>query len=223
MIVCEIGQNHCGDMDLAKWLIKMAKYSGGDLAKFQLYDSQKLYGEYQPTELTREQATELFEYGKTEDIEVFFSVFDVERVGWCEEMGVKRYKLACYWGRKAKLVATIDKTRKPVIISENREIPGRIIPKTKVSWLYCVRQYPTPLDELHLRTVCYEEYDDDFDGFSDHTIGLDTAKIAIARGAKIIEKHFAVDHHIGVDAPWSMTPEELKELRRWYDLVQTVL
>ena len=95
VIVAEIGQNHCGDMNLARQLIRLAKENGADLCKFQLYDSKKLYGEYQPTELTFEQAKDLFEYGYLWDIEVFFSVFDVERVKWCKEIGAKRYKIAC--------------------------------------------------------------------------------------------------------------------------------
>ena len=90
MIVAEIGQNWCGDHLLGLKLIDEAKWGGADLAKFQLYDSEKLYGEHQSTELTREMATAFFQYGQLQGIEVFFSVFDVERVKWCEEMGVKR-------------------------------------------------------------------------------------------------------------------------------------
>ena len=30
----------------------------------------------------------------------------------------------------------------------------------------------------------------DFDGYSDHTLGIEMCLIAISRGAKIIEKHF---------------------------------
>jgi len=60
-------------------------------------------------------------------------------------------------------------------------------------------------------------------GFSDHTIGLDAAKIALARGAHIIERHFAIDHQTGVDAEWSMTPSELKELKRFETIVKGAL
>ena len=54
---------------------------------------------------------------------------------------------------------------------------------------------------------------DEYDGFSDHTIGLDYAKLAIDRGATIIEKHFTLDKNLpGCDQAASMTPSELKEL-----------
>ena len=43
-IIAEIGQNHNGDMMLAKELIHAAKESGADIAKFQLFDALKTFG-----------------------------------------------------------------------------------------------------------------------------------------------------------------------------------
>lgn len=53
-------------------------------------------------------------------------------------------------------------------------------------------------------------------GYSDHTPGLDAAKITLARGAEIIEKHFILNRFIPApDLAWSMLPDGLKELARW--------
>ena len=41
-LIAEIGQNHNGDLDLAKELIRLAKESGADVAKFQVYDAKEL-------------------------------------------------------------------------------------------------------------------------------------------------------------------------------------
>jgi sialic acid synthase SpsE len=61
-------------------------------------------------------------------------------------------------------------------------------------------------------------------GFSDHTIGLDCAKIALARGAKIIEKHFCLEHNpLYSDNDWAMLPSELKELRRFETICHQVI
>jgi sialic acid synthase SpsE len=218
LIVAEIGQNFT-DMWMAKDLISLAYKGGADLAKFQLFDSVKLYGEYQDTELTKEQASELFAYGKVIGIEVFFSVFDVERVKWCEEMGVKRYKLAYSQRRNPELIKTLMSLRREVIISDDTPtmlIPsGKIPPISKV--LQCVPKYPARIQDYKLKQFGA------FDGISDHTIGLDCAKIAISRGAKIIEKHFCFNHQTGVDAEWSMDYDELKELRRFYDICTDIL
>lgn len=202
MIVAEIGQNHCGDMELAKTLIGLAKVCGADLVKFQLYNHKAIYknnGHVPNVELSYEQAELLFAYGKQIGMEVFFSVFDIERIKWCEKMGVSRYKVG--YGRRddTELLDAIKDTNKPIIVSSDR-FQG-------IDTLYCVPEYPAEeVDFTNLHT---------FNGFSDHTIGLEAAKVAIDMGADIIEKHFASRHDLGVDAPWSMTPKELKELVRY--------
>lgn len=213
LIIAECGQNFCGNMELAKKLISLAKENGADLVKFQLYDHNILYKDHPEipdVALSFDEANMLFDYGEEVGIEVFFSVFDVERVKWCEEIGVKRYKVAYSQSYNIDLLRAIRAANKPILISSDGYQLGQT--------LYCVPQYPVKLSELHLGDVDFNKL-----GFSDHTIGLDAAKIALARGAQIIEKHFAIDHQTGVDAQWSMTPEELKELVRWSRVVNGVL
>jgi len=225
LIVCEIGQNHCGNLDLALDLIVKAHESGADLVKFQLYDHNKLYADHPEIPdagLSFEQARFLFNAGEHEGIEVFFSVFDEERVKWCEEIGVKRYKIAARVDDD-KLLAAIAETKKPVIASVSPHYPR------DKKWsqafynldlLYCASKYPSPLQSLRFNHV---DYTLEYQGFSDHTIGLDAAKIALARGARIIEKHFAEDHKTGIDAEWSMDEKELRELVRFKNVVSKVL
>ena len=212
MIIAEIGQNFLGLMDLATDLIRLAKDNGADLAKFQLYDHKKLYGDKDipNVELSFEQAKGLFEYGKQVGIEVFFSVFDVERVKWCEEIGVKRYKIASLLDDDT-VINAVKATGRDIIEST---ASGRRFPYPHKA-LYCPSGYPqTNIDLRNLRWA---------DGFSDHTLNLTASKVAISRGAQIIEKHFAIDHETGIDAKWSMTPDELRELKRWADVCKQVL
>ena len=220
MIIAEIGQNFVGDIGLAEHLISEAYRGGADLAKFQLYDSKKLYGEYQDTELTFPQARGLFEYGEKTGIEVFFSVFDVERVKWCEKIGVKRIKVACNQLGNNPLLEKIGGTGKHVIVSCRVTPPPLHTDLRMVSFLYCIPHYPAQYGELLFDKIGLGS---SFHGFSDHTIGLDASKIALSRGAEIIEKHFAINHQTGVDAPWSMTFEELRELARFSSVVKQVL
>ena len=50
-------------------------------------------------------------------------------------------------------------------------------------------------------------------GYSDHTIGIDTCLLAIARGAKIIEKHVYLDgFNNGPDKDVSISFDNLKIL-----------
>jgi sialic acid synthase SpsE len=211
LIISEIGQNFCGDIKLAKEMIKLSKDNGATLAKFQLYDSVELYGKKQNTELSKSQAKELFEYGKNIHIPVFFSVFDVERIKWCEEFGVRFLKIA-FSQKDNKGIWNAIPSHMEVFVSCNS-------PHYDYTTLYCVPKYPAKLSDVHFNMVNFKEYC----GFSDHTIGLTASKVALSRGAFWIEKHFCIDHQTGVDAKWSMTPDELRELVEWDNEVQKCL
>lgn len=216
-IIAEIGQNHNGDMDIAVELIRAAKKNGADVVKFQVYDAKKIFPkenyewyEYNcRTELSRAQVELLAKECKEIGIEFIASVFDVERISWLEEIGVKRYKIASRSIFDKPLVDAIAKTKKPLIVSlgywNSDEFP-QINTMAKVDYLYCVPQYPAPLSELKLGSVNFTRYS----GFSDHTLGITAAIVALSRGAKIIEKHFTIDRKMyGPDHICSMTPEEL--------------
>ena len=41
-VIAEIGWNHCGDMEIAKQMIKSAKESGAEYAKFQTWSVKNL-------------------------------------------------------------------------------------------------------------------------------------------------------------------------------------
>lgn len=219
-IIAEIGQNHNGDMKMAKDLIRAAKDGGADVAKFQVYEAQALFPkEGNPwydyncrTELSRAQVDELANECARLNIEFMASVFDLERVDWLEAIGVKRYKVASRSVRETALMERLVATGKPLIVSlgmwSEKEFPviRSVVP---VDFLYCISKYPTPLNDLQLKRVDFNRYA----GFSDHSIGIGGSLAAIALGARIIEKHFTLDKSLyGPDHSGSMTPEELRAL-----------
>lgn len=221
MIIAEIGQNHNGDMPLAAELIHSAKEYGADVAKFQLYDARALFPkegndwfDYNcKTELSRDQAGYLAEECRRAGIEFMASVFDVERASWLEDIGVIRHKVASCSVRDSQLLTALAATGKPIVVSlgmwDQPEFP-RIEAPGGVEFLYCVSKYPTPLGDVNLGRVDFEKYA----GFSDHTIGINAAIAALARGARIIEKHYTLDKAMyGPDHAGSMTPSELAALR----------
>lgn len=83
-----------------------------------------------------------------------------------------------------------------------------------VSLLHCTSQYPTPMGEVNLRAM--DTLQAAFGltiGYSDHTQGDLVAIAAVARGAKIIEKHFTTDRTLaGPDHAASLEPGELKRM-----------
>ncbi len=217
MIIAEIGQNHNGNMSLAKELIYMAKEGGAEFVKFQLYDSEKLYETKQVSELSQMQAYQLFDYAeKTLKINCIFSVFDFKRVQWCKEIGVRWLKIAYSKQTDTEL---IDACRKVVnsrlIVSVSLDNPIE-----KVSKLYCVPKYPARISDCRFGDV---PFGTKIAGFSDHTIGIEASKLAIALGAYYIEKHFCWDHSIGVDAPWSMDFHQLQELKAYENYIGAMM
>ena len=218
-LIAEIGQNHNGDLDLAKQLIKLAKESGADVAKFQVYDAKKLFDssdknkwyEYNcKTELTKDQLYYLAEYSDNLNIEFMASVFDTKRIEWLEDIGVKRYKIASRSIYDEELIECLINTGKPLIASlgmwKGDNLPN-LNSKQDIDYLHCISNYPTKLEELFIKDIDFKTYS----GLSDHTIGITAACSSIVLGAKIIEKHFTLDKGMyGPDHEGSMDPNELK-------------
>ena len=221
-IIAEIGQNHNGDMTLARELIHAAKENGADTAKFQVYEARALFPkEGNPwydynckTELSRDQVLALAQECAEVGIEFMASVFDVERVAWLEEAGVRRYKIASRSIKEKDLIAAVAATGKPVLASlgmwDGPGFPALDVPGG-AGFLYCLAKYPAPLKELRLGSVDFGRYA----GFSDHSVGIAAALAACALGAGILEKHFTLDKSMyGPDHEGSMTPAELGQISR---------
>lgn len=217
-ITAEIGQNFMGKTHLAFHMIDLARQNGASWVKFQLYDSVKLYGRKQDTELSRPVAFSLFDYAKSIGMPCYFSVFDQERVQWCEDIGVKAYKIAFNQRFNDRLIDCIKETGKRIVVSSDEFLPH--LDPDNVQYLYCIPKYPAEERDLHY--LKSKMTDPRWKGFSDHFIGNNVSKIALSLGAWQIEKHFAIDHQTGIDAPWSMTPIELKDLWDFERKLQTI-
>jgi sialic acid synthase SpsE len=219
LIIAEIGLNHNGDMDIARQLILQAKDAGADIAKFQFFDISKFfpptfkwYKAGMKARLSFGQAKMLKKFCDKTGIEFMASAFDVQGVKWCEKLGVRRHKLAsrCIYDRS--IIRAMCRSGKEIIASlgmyKGKTFP-RFKTKAKVNFLYCVAKYPTQLKELNFSRVDFKKYS----GFSDHTIGIEAALVALSRGARIIEKHFTLDKNMsGADHKGSSTPDELKKI-----------
>ncbi len=81
---------------------------------------------------------------------------------------------------------------------------------------HCVLSYPAPHSEANLRSMLTLKNAFGLPvGFSDHTIGTNTAVAAATLGACAIEKHFTLDRNMeGPDHRASIEPDELAELVR---------
>lgn len=97
-----------------------------------------------------------------------------------------------------------------------RSVEGLRALEANVTLLHCVTQYPAPAQSVNL--LAMDAMAAAFGlpvGYSDHTAGIDIAIAAVARGARIIEKHFTLDRNMpGPDHAASLEPAELTQMIR---------
>lgn len=83
--------------------------------------------------------------------------------------------------------------------------------REKVTLLHCTTEYPAPMCDINLKAMDTLSMAFNLSvGYSDHSKGITIPIAAVARGAKIIEKHFTLDNRMdGPDHKASLEPEEL--------------
>ncbi len=226
ILIAEIGINHNGNINLAHELIKQAKFCGADIAKFQFYNPAKIFGPEgsypdkknydlaMKVQFGFDEAKILKKWCDEEGIEFSASVFDEERFEWMESLKMKRYKIASRTVEEKALCEKILKTGKEVFVAlgfwEEEGIPYKY---DNARYLYCVPKYPCEYKDINM-PVFFS--DSPYQGFSDHTIGIEASLIAVSRRASIIEKHFTLGKGLeGPDHICSTTPEEMKILNRY--------
>ena len=87
--------------------------------------------------------------------------------------------------------------------------------------LLCTSQYPTPPIDVNINKIktLKNAFPGLVVGFSDHTQGSLAASLAVAKGARIFEKHFTLDNSMpGPDHWFSANPNDLKQ---WVESINT--
>lgn len=82
--------------------------------------------------------------------------------------------------------------------------------------LHCTSAYPTRVEDVNLLAMATMGRELGVDvGYSDHTQGIFVPPIAVAMGARVIEKHITLDRTLpGPDHAASLEPGELKAMMR---------
>ncbi|MGB3608049.1 pseudaminic acid synthase [Psychroserpens sp.] len=188
-----------------------------------LWDGQYLHDLYKTTHLPWEWHEQIMNVAKEEGLICFSSPFDPTSVEFLETLNVPAYKIASFEITDIPLIEFIASKGKPVIIStgiaEEKDIElaldaCRRMGNLDIALLKCTSSYPAPIEEANMCMVkdLAERYGV-ISGLSDHTMGSTVPVVATALGAKIIEKHFILDHSVGgADASFSMNEEEFKAM-----------
>lgn len=172
-------------------------------------------------ELSFEEFKKIKEYCDAKNILFLSTAFDIPSIKFLEEIDIPFWKIPSGEITNLPYLIEIAKTKKDIILStgmcEMEEIREAIkILKDngagEISILHCNTEYPTPYNDVNL--LAMDTIRDEFNcevGYSDHTLGITVPIAAVARGAKIIEKHFTLDKNMeGPDHKASLEPTELK-------------
>ena len=177
---------------------------------------------------------ELFKYGRSLGIKVFSTPFDPTAVDFLEKLKCPIYKISSFEMTDLNLIKKVAQTKKPMIISTGMANLEEINTSIKIAkqngakditLLYCVSNYPSSINDFNLNNI--KILKDKFKcriGISDHSIDNRVAIAAIASGARVIEKHIALENQIkGFDIKFSLKGKEIKKLRDDIDVAYKLL
>ena len=232
-IIAEIGNNHEGSFRLAKKLILKAADAGVDAVKFQTFvtedfintDNLERYKRYKKFQLSKNEFKKLYKITKKKKLKFISTPLDLKSADFLGPL-VDFFKISSGDNNFYQLIDKVLSFRKPTIISTGflnlleikrlvKFIKIKKFPLKKLSLLHCVSDYPVKKEEANLNSI--KLLKDKFNlkiGYSDHTVGIDSALIASIMGAEIIEKHFTLDKNFSSfrDHQLSADPEEMKKL-----------
>jgi pseudaminic acid synthase len=242
-IIAEMSGNHNQSLERALKIVDAAVDAGASAIKIQTYTAdtltikgvfkiteksslwygKDLYDLYDEAHTPWDWHKAIFEHAEKRGIICFSSPFDETAVDLLESLNNPIYKIASFEINHIPLLKYIAKTGKPVIMSTGASSLSEIAEAVNVlksegcenlTLLKCTSTYPATAENSNLSTIPHlkELFNCDV-GLSDHTMGIGVAVAAIAKGAKVIEKHFCLDRSEGgVDSAFSLEPTEFKQL-----------
>lgn len=244
LVVAEIGNNHEGDLERARELVRAAAGAGADAVKFQTYKTELFvapsdearFARLKSFELSQDAFASLAELARELGMLFVSTPLDLESAAFLEEVA-DGVKIASGDNTFWPLLEHVARSEKPMIVSTGLidtaeagallEFVRRFRPAgAEVALLHCVTAYPADPADVHLRAI--PELAERLGctvGYSDHTLGIEACVAAVALGARILEKHFTIDPVPSDfrDHELSARPDELAELVGWLRRVETLL
>jgi N-acetylneuraminate synthase/sialic acid synthase len=242
-VIAELGHNHQGSLETAEQLLREAAAAGAHAAKLQKRDNKSLftkamydqayngrnsfgptYGQHrQALEFGRDEYVHLAQLATALDLDLFSTAFDAPSVDFLVDLDLPVIKIASADVTNTPLLAYAAETGRTLIVStggatmdEVRRACDTILPiNPNLALLQCTAIYPAAPTHLNLSviTTYRTEYPEVVIGYSGHDLGPELSWIAYALGARVIEKHFTLDHASqGSDHHFSLDPPQLAEL-----------
>jgi sialic acid synthase len=222
-IIAEVGQNHQGDLELARKYVKIFSAEGADAIKFQTRNNRYLfdnasyiapyasenafaetYGEHRELlELKPEWLAILKQDCKEHGVQFMSTPFDEPSLLLLKKLDVDILKVASFDLGNLPFINRISKLNKPVVMSigegkiEQIRSSVEILKRNcnDIAILHCVSEYPCEFDRLGLDNIITlkSEFPDFVIGSSDHFNGTLSGPVAYMKGARVFEKHVTLN------------------------------
>jgi len=247
--IAEIGHNHQGKLKTCLEMLKVAKECGADAVKLQKRDNKSLYtkaGYEKPYDnensygATYGEHREALEFGETEyrelkayareiGVTLFATAFDFGSVDFLAKLEMPAFKVASGDLKNIPLLRYMAQVGRPIILSTgggsmedvNRAYDAIMPINPQLCLLQCTAGYPAAFEELNLKviTTFRERFPQTVVGLSSHDNGIAMAVAAYMLGARVVEKHFTLNHTWkGTDHAFSLEPigfqKMVRDLRR---------
>ncbi len=253
-VIAEIGHNHQGKLETAKEMFKVAKECGADAVKLQKRNNRELftaagynraydnsnsygatYGEHREfLEFGEREFKELKAYAAEIGITLFATAFDFSSADFLENLDMPAYKMASGDLKNIPLLTHVAKFQKPMIISTgggtmedvNRAYDAIMPINQQLCILQCTAGYPAEFDELNLSVIntYRERFVNTTIGLSSHDNGIAMALAAYMMGARLVEKHFTLNHTLkGTDHAFSLEPTGFRKMVRDLERVKVAI
>jgi sialic acid synthase len=244
-VIAEIGHNHQGSVEKCRDLFREAKACGVNAVKLQKRDNKSLYtraayekpydneNSFGPTygahrealEFGRDEYLELQRYSRELGLTMFATAFDLASADFLAELDTPAFKIASGDLRTIPLLKHVAHFGKPMIISTGgadmadvRRAYDTVMPiNQQLCILQCTAAYPAEPEQLDLQVLSTfrKEFPEVVVGLSDHENGIAMAVAAYVLGARVIEKHFTLNHTWkGTDQAFSLEPIGMRKLVR---------
>lgn len=248
-IIAEIGINHDGSLDRAKYLAALAIESGAHIVKTQIHIpnaemsisakslipshcTQSIYSIMEECSLSLHEELVLKDYIEELGGNYLSTPFSIEAAKFLHDsLAVKCFKIGSGECNNLPLLSHVASYRLPVILSTGMNdlhtaqhsyeyLLDNGCPK--VYLMHTTNLYPTPNALVRLGAINELQSISSIDsvGLSDHTTSNLACLGAVALGAVLLERHFIDSkERYGPDIENSMTPSDLKSLREQSDLM----
>ena len=227
-IIAEIGINHSGDYKKCKKMINAAARARADAVKIQTIDvdesymkNTQSYKEFKNKNFSNKELIQLKRYSSSLGVIFFSTPGDIKSLIRLAKVKVPAIKISSGLATNLPLIGETIKKKIPTIIStgfsniKDLEDLNNFIKKSKykkIAILKCTSHYPAHANNLDLYTINFLKFFFKLPiGYSDHTMDDLAPVVAVANGAKIIEKHFTLNKfQKGADHNISLEPKEFK-------------